>query len=185
MLEQLRIERLASEALTADLLELLVNLSTQTFVETFGTNYTTANLTQYLQERLSPERLHWELTQEPNSFFYLVYSNAKVAGYLKLLSPCTKHLEKAALPITTPHATFLERFYFSAAFQGQGLAAVALSFACSLAKTKATPFIYLSVWENNLKAQRFYQNAGFKIFGETLYPVGQQNDREFLYGKTL
>ena len=66
------------------------------------------------------------------------------------------------------------------------MAAVALQFALSHAKYQhQAAFAYLTVWEHNLRAQRFYQTHGFLTLGTIGFPVGDAVDREYLYGKVL
>jgi diamine N-acetyltransferase len=186
VLETLSFERLNSTGVSHEQLHSLVAVSQQTFVETFGAVYTEADATHYLKERLSLKRLEWEVSEEPNTFFYLIRVNQQVVGYLKTIHPCHRYLDEAALPFSLKHPTLLERFYFVKNFQGQGLAPVALQFTLSLAKVQqGSDFMYLTVWENNGRARRFYEKAGFTIVGSTEYRVGEQADLDYVYGLTL
>jgi RimJ/RimL family protein N-acetyltransferase len=41
--------------------------------------------------------------------------------------------------------------------------------------------LWISVWSENLGAQRFYARYGFAYAGEYEFPVGEQRDREFMF----
>jgi ribosomal protein S18 acetylase RimI-like enzyme len=156
----------------------------QTFVATFGHNYSQADLDTYRQQRLSLSALTTELL-DPTANFYGFWLADALVGYAKWQVPCQKHLTPA-LAQRYPKAFYLERFYFLEQAQGTGVAAVALPFALSHAKyTHQATFAYLTVWEHNLKAQHFYQNFGFRTLATVGYPVGDTVDREYLYGKNL
>ena len=41
--------------------------------------------------------------------------------------------------------------------------------------------MYLSVWENNARAQAFYRRYGFEHVGEHKFMVGNTADRDFIW----
>jgi ribosomal protein S18 acetylase RimI-like enzyme len=160
----------------------LTGLARQTFGTTF-THYSQSDLNAYLDKALSLEALRSELEDASNRFV-TVHLNGELTGYLKWQYPTTRYQEHARLPAKRPF--LLERFYFLEAYQGRGIAPIALAYCLSFAKCQAgSDYIYLSVWEGNYRAQRFYQKHGFRTLGSFDYPVGSQLDREFLYGMPL
>jgi ribosomal protein S18 acetylase RimI-like enzyme len=160
----------------------LVRLARQTFCETF-THYEPADLQAYLDTALSLEAFRLELA-DPSNRFTEVLVGGEVGGYLKWQYPTSRYQEYVTLPARRP--CLLERFYFLPAFQGRGIADVALAYCLSWARWEAgADYLYLSVWEGNFRAQSFYQKHGFRTLGSFGYPVGQQVDREFVYGRPL
>lgn len=163
-------------------LQNLTALARTTFSNTF-VHYTEVDLNAYLNSSLTSEKLQEEL-EDPTNHFYLVLMNSEVAGYLKFLSPSTRYLDR----VTTSYrkAVLLERFYFLPDYFGTGLASIALEFVTAFARTQAgADLLYLSVWEKNYRAQSFYQKSGFRTLGSFDFPVGEEIDLEFLYGKKL
>lgn len=162
--------------------ETLSEMARFTFSHTFR-HYDPADLHDYLDSSLSVEALEAELDDEKN-FFYFVRLNGETAGYLKWISPSREYLEHTTLDPKL--AVLLQRFYFLPHFCGVGLAPVALEFVKSFARHHAgAELLYLSVWEKNYRAQRFYQKHGFRTLGSFGYPVGRVIDVEFLYGYAL
>ncbi|MDA8644779.1 GNAT family N-acetyltransferase, partial [Flavobacteriaceae bacterium] len=99
---------------TSSELNLLRNLSINTFIETFGAQNTEANIQHYLASQMSVTQLKKEL-QSANSDFYFAYFNDTLVGYLKLNYPLVK-LEK-----TEKEKTFeIQRIYLLKAFQRRG-----------------------------------------------------------------
>jgi len=164
---------------SADALAILQRVAEATFVHTFGHMYSAEDLSAYLQARLSPQALRAEVA-DPGNVFYGVYLADVLVGYLKLMPGCTKHIE--GTPEQTARPCFLERFYLLPDWQGVGLAQVMLAFVLQVARRHyGADSVHLTVWEENYRAQRFYQQAGFRTVRKVAYPVGQQVDIEFLY----
>ena len=61
----------------------LVQLSVQTFEETFGHKNTKENMAWYFKTKMNSEQLKKELLH-PNSDFYWILFRKKIIGYLKL-----------------------------------------------------------------------------------------------------
>lgn len=166
----------------ADELQQLSDIARLTFRTTF-VHYSQADLLHYLNTSLSPETLRHEI-EDPKNFFYFVLENGVIAGYLKWITPTKQYL--SGFELTFTKAVLLQRFYFLPEHVGTGLASIALEFVTSYARHRANAdLLYLSVWEKNFRAQRFYQKNGFRTLGSFDYPVGQEIDVEFLYTKRL
>ncbi|MEB3206321.1 MAG: GNAT family N-acetyltransferase [Vampirovibrionales bacterium] len=160
-------------------LETLQAIVLTTFEETFRTNYCDDDYHAYVKERLSIDALSAE-REDPTAFFTLVVADETPAGYLKWNVPCRRYLPDS---LTCQVPFNLERFYFLKAFQGMGIGPVALQYVLSQARyVHAADYIYLTVWEKNFRAQKFYQEAGFRTLTQVIYPVGNAQDIEFVYG---
>jgi ribosomal protein S18 acetylase RimI-like enzyme len=48
-------------------------------------------------------------------------------------------------------------------------------------KSDGAAALWLSVWENNERAQRFYKRYGFEHVGEHKFMVGNTADRDFIW----
>lgn len=166
----------------SDELTALAEMATFTFCDTFR-HYQKADIDHYIKESLSVEALALEL-QDPNNTFYFILFNEVRAGFFKWVHPSSTYLEHSQVRCQNPF--LIQRFYLMPDYCGKGLASVALEFVTSFAKYQAgADFLYLSVWEKNYRAQSFYQKHGFRTIGSFGYPVGQEIDHEFLYGKRL
>lgn len=171
-----------SPSLPDDELTALVDLARTTFSNTFR-HYKESDLTAYLDKELSREALSAELCDPDNTFYYVLL-NGRKTGYIKWVFPGKKYLEYVKLPAERP--LLLERIYFLPDYQGCGLAPVALTFALSVARYQLkADYAYLSVWDKNYRAQRFYQRHGFVTLSSFDYPVGEQLDHELLLGRSL
>ena len=57
--------------------------------------------------------------------------------------------------------------------------------ALAWARGKGAKVMFLSVWENNLRAQAFYKRYGFEHVKEHKFMVGRIADRDFIWRLAL
>lgn len=160
----------------------LTNMARSTFASTF-THYRPEDLNAYLNEYLSFEAIQGELADPTNGFRFILLDGVRT-GFLKWQAPTTRYQDKVQVPGKKPF--LLDKLYFLEEYKGQGLGPISLAYILSFARYRAAAdFVYLSVWERNYRAQKFYQQAGFRTIGSFRFPVGEAQDLEFLYGMAL
>ena len=79
----------------------------------------------------------------------------------------------------------LKRLYVDKAAQGRGIGNDLIQAALDWACDRDAPAIYLSVFSENHRAQSLYESLGWRKISEFLFPVGEQNDLEYLMEKWL
>jgi len=149
----------------------LAILGARLFSENFAYLYDPRDLAAFLAESYSPEYFLQELK---HCTILLAMDGADIAAYAKLGA--------LSLPAPAPKkgAAELHRLYIASGYQGQGLGHAMMQEILSQPCMKAASEIYLGVWENNFRAQKFYAGYGFLVVGEYLYPVGGHRDRELI-----
>ena len=68
---------------------------------------------------------------------------------------------------------------------GKGLGALLLKHCLEAAKSKGFKTLWLGVWEENRRAQRFYEKHGFKRVGTLTFPYGDTVGTNFVLEKVL
>jgi GNAT superfamily N-acetyltransferase len=153
--------------------EALAAIGETTFVETFGHLYPSAHLAAFVAEAYDLERTRAALA-DPAQASWLVEAGGAAVGYASV-GPCgLPH------PDVTPACGELKRIYLTAAWQGSGLAARLYEETRAWLERDGPRSIWLGVWSQNLKAQRFYARRGFVQVGEYGFHVGGTIDREFI-----
>jgi len=145
----------------------------KTFVETFADSNSAENLAAYLEEGFSVDKLGAELRNE-NSQFYFALQKEEVIGYLKV------NWGDAQSEKQDPHALEIERIYVLQQYHGTQVGALLYQQALAIAKARKAPYIWLGVWEENPRAIRFYQKQGFVEFGEHIFQLGDDAQRDVL-----
>lgn len=152
----------------------LAELGARTFSDTFGHLYPREDLEAFLDESHSVAACQSLLT-DPRYAFWLAEEGGEAIGYA-LAGPCgLPHAE------ARPEDGELKRLYVTSARQGSGTGARLFEEALAWLERDGPRTVWISVWSENLGAQRFYARYGFRKAGEYEFVVGRQRDREFIF----
>ena len=154
--------------------EALARIGLETFCETFDGIYSDADLQTYLTQAYDLDRTRAGLA-DPAMASWLVEADGEVVGYATV-GPCgLPH------PDVTPQCGELKRIYVRKGWQGSGLAQRLLAVTTDWLERDGPRTIWLGVWSENLKAQRFYGKHGFAQAGAYDFHVGTQVDLEYIF----
>lgn len=167
-MENLQIRRATPE----DLPELM-RISRQTFHDSFADFNTMEDMELYLSQAFTTEQLGRELSNPESAFFFAVLDGT-VAGYMKTNTGRAQSDERF------PEALQLERIYLSASCQGKGIGQRLLDEAIRMAKEGGHDQLWLSVWERNPGAIRFYGRNGFRAFDTCLFLLGKDEQTDVM-----
>lgn len=171
-------EHITIEKLTISDLEQLQQIGRQTFYETFAEQNSEQNMKKYLENAFSTEKLKAEIT-DANTSFYFARTGKKIIGYLKLNSSASQ------TEIQDNNAIEIERIYVLKEFIGKGVGRVLCEKAIEIAKRKKMDYIWLGVWENNLRALNFYQKNGFVTFDKHIFKLGEDEQTDIMMRRKL
>lgn len=141
----------------------------QTFYETFSTGNSKDNMSKYLEEGFSTEKLTTEFSDNDSEFYFATLSD-KVIGYLKL------NFGQSQTELRDEKAIEIERIYVLKEFQGQSVGQLLYDQAIKIARQKKIDYIWLGVWEENPRAINFYKKNGFVEFDKHIFKLG--NDKQ-------
>lgn len=156
-----------------DDLQTLRTISIQTFTETFAHLNTAADMEKYVSDNLSVQRLAAEL-ENPNSRFFFASVNGQTAGYLKV------NTGGAQTELKNERALEIERIYVQNLFQGAQVGKALFRKAVDLAREEGARYIWLGVWEKNLKAIAFYEKQGFVAFDKHVFVLGNDPQTDIM-----
>jgi ribosomal protein S18 acetylase RimI-like enzyme len=159
-------------------LDLLQQISRETFQETFSGSNTQENMNTYLNENLSLEKLRAELSN-PDSFFYFATHDTHVIGYLKINKGNAQSEKISDVSIE------IERIYARATYHGKGVGKLLLEHAITEAKNVHADMVWLGVWEENPRAIAFYRKHGFIEFDRHEFRLGDDIQTDILMRKFL
>ncbi len=157
----------------ASRLDALSALSQHTFLETFADANTSADMARYLAENFNGERLAAEL-HDPGSTFFFAEQDGLVIGYLKLNTGSAQTEPMAG------DSMEVERIYVVRARQGEGVGQALLDHAMAQARQQGIHEMWLGVWEHNPRAIAFYRRNGFEEFGDHVFMLGKDEQRDVL-----
>ena len=154
----------------------LAELGARSFTETFGHLYTPENLAAFLKGH-SEEKWRSELA-DPAYAVRIGEADGRAVAYAKLTPP--------GLPFEPQgEAIELKQFYVLKDWQGSGAAHHLMQWVLDEAKRRGAQDLYLSVFTENARAQRFYARYGFEEVGRWKFMVGSHADEDIIMRKAL
>ena len=159
-------------------IDALKKIGKQTFLETFEDSNTAEDMELYLNQNFSTQQISKELGNH-NSAFYFAESEDKTLGYLKV------NWSDAQTEFHDKNALEIERIYVLKQFHGKKVGQLLYKKALEIANNKKSKYIWLGVWEHNIKAIGFYQKNGFVVFDTHVFIVGEDEQTDYLMKRVL
>jgi ribosomal protein S18 acetylase RimI-like enzyme len=152
----------------------LSHIATRTFIDTFGHMYPDADLQDFLQKNYAIAQCERLLADAAYAVWLLEDAGAAVGH--ALAGPC-------GLPhdAVTARDGELKRLYLLPQAQNGGWGSRLFDTALAWLERDGPRTIWISVWSENLGAQRFYARWGFAKVAEYEFVVGRVRDHEFMF----
>lgn len=150
--------------------------ATRTFVDTFGHLYPPEDLAAFLAAKYGSAIQIKEIA-DPATRYRIALRDGALVGY------CMMGAVDMAVDATD--ALELHRLYVDSDAKGSGVARTLMDDCLAWARANGAKTLYLSVWEDNHRAQRFYKSYGFEHLGEHNFMVGNTADRDFIWRLAL
>lgn len=157
----------------------LAEMARQSFTETFAHLFPPEPFAAFLDRAYGPggtmERdlgnaaIHW----------LAAASGDTVVGYAKLLPLA------APAPTPRPGALELQQIYVRRSWHGKGVADRLMEWAVDSARKCGAPEIYLTVFDHNERAKRFYSRYGFSEVARCTFTLGERIYDDRIWRKAL
>lgn len=157
-------------------IEVLQQISYETFNETFRDQNSPENIDHYLEKSFNIPQLEKELIN-PSSQFFFAYIDHDLAGYLKI------NTDQAQSEAISEDSLEIERIYIKQSFQKHGVGKRLFHHALQIAQQQDKQQIWLGVWEKNEKAIAFYQKIGFVPTGQHSFYMGDEQQTDLIMTK--
>lgn len=154
-------------------IETLQKIGQQTFFETFSLENSQEDMAEYLEKNFAIEKLTKELNDADSEFYFAEFEGT-VVGYLKVNAGISQTEMK------TENSLEIERIYVIKEFLGKKVGQVLYEKAIAIAITKKVDFVWLGVWEENMRAIRFYEKNGFIAFDKHIFKLGDDEQTDIM-----
>lgn len=161
------------QRVTLNDIDQLQKIGKQTFFETFSAENTEENMTKYLQEGFSIEKLTAEL-ENKNSELYFAILDGNIIGYLKL------NFGQSQTELKDNKALEIERIYVLKDFYGKYVGQLLFRKAMDIARQKSVNYVWLGVWEENQRAINFYKKNNFVVFDKHIFKLGNEEQTDIM-----
>lgn len=159
--------------------KLISVLASATFYEAYFEQDESANLASYIQDAFDLEVVRSEITDAKSTFFVLLL-NGMAVGYARLIAGSTLDCIRS-----TSSVIELKRIYLIERMWGTGLGKLLLEHCLNYAADRGFDALWLGVWDENVRAQSFYQKFGFREVGTIAFPYGDVVGTNLVLEKTL
>lgn len=159
-------------------LEVVQNLGIKTFSETFAADNSEEAMKKYLEESFNTEKVRSELAN-PDSLFYVAWEEDEPVGYLKVNSG------KAQTELQDETSLEIERIYVKKSHHGKKVGQLLYDQALETAQSLKKTYLWLGVWEENLRALNFYRKNGFVEFDKHIFRLGDEEQTDLMMKKML
>ena len=158
-------ESIVIKRVNPDDINKLQQIGRQTFYETFSAGNSEENMTRYLDDSFSINKLTAELNDKDSEFYFAELDN-NIIGYLKL------NFGRSQTELKDNKALEIERIYVLKEFHGKKAGQLLYKKAISIAMQKNSDYVWLGVWEENPRAINFYKKNGFIEFDKHIFVLG-------------
>ena len=153
-------------------------LSTQVFLDTYASRGVSPSLAREALEQHSVA-VYEALLAEADVAIVVAECPGHLVGFAQLKAGTTH----ALVPSTA--ASELQRLYVQEPFTGRGVGRDLLRQAEKTAAARGADMLWLTAWEGNLRALRFYPRCGYDDLGATVYSFGGEDFPNRLFGKRV
>ncbi|HRI78987.1 MAG TPA: GNAT family N-acetyltransferase [Cyclobacteriaceae bacterium] len=151
----------------------LRRIAIETQIDTFGEANTRENMDEFIAVNYNLPQLQKEWS-EAGSLYTMAWEGEKAAGFSRL------RLSQEANHLLGSNTIELQRLYVTKEFQGRKVGALLMQHAIDYSRGKGFDWLWLGVWEHNIKAQQFYSKWGFSRFSEHTFYMGQDAQTDWL-----
>lgn len=151
----------------------LQKIGRETFYESFSAVNDDADMEEYLNDSFSIEKITAEVNDQ-NTLIYFAKIEDLIIGYLKL------NFGSSQTEFKDDNALEIQRIYVSKEYQGRNIGQLLYEKAIEMAKHKHFDYVWLGVWEKNLRAIKFYQRNDFVAFDKHLFKLGEDLQTDIL-----
>ncbi len=151
----------------------LRRVAIRTQVETFSKSNSHDIMEAYLRETFNEETFTREF-HELGSVYLIAWEGTAMAGYLRL------RLNGEVGHLLGNNAIELQRLYVTQEYQGRKVGATLMQQACAYSRQRQFEWLWLGVWDGNMKAQAFYKRWGFEPFSEHTFWMGPDPQHDWL-----
>jgi ribosomal protein S18 acetylase RimI-like enzyme len=154
----------------------LAALFSETFTATFAHLYSPGDLAAFLAGHTAE---HWAEQLRDPAFSVRIAEDADGAVGLAKVGPVKLPVEDSGPALEVRQLYVLDRV------RGSGVAAKLMDWVLEEASARQANNVYLSVYTDNIRAQRFYSRYGFVEVGPCVFMVGGQADEDIIMRRSI
>lgn len=142
--------------------------------ETFAHSAPPKDIEAYLAKAYGPDGALIRDLSDSTVRYRLATDAGAIVGYAKLCQPFLPPEDIALGGLQ------LSQLYVASSHHGTGIADALMRWTIDTARQAGANALYLTVWEHNPRAKRFYDKRGFVHIADYAFQTGSQIDRDLI-----
>jgi len=159
-------------------LKRLRDIAIESYEQAFASFNTRENMDVFLSEAYSLDQLEKEWNEE-GSIYYLAWDGDQQVGFARIRRSTEVESQLGKNSIE------LHRLYVHPDHQGKKVGSALMHHVLDYSVQHGFDWLWLGVWEHNIKAQEFYFKWGFQKFGAHIFQMGDDAQTDWLLRKKL
>ena len=164
---------------TAAMTRPLLAVARRIFADTFSLRYDPDAFEQFCDQAYAVDSPMARDLGDPDVDWQVAAVDAKPIGYAKL-TPL-----RAPAPAPRLGSLELQQIYVESDWHGTGVAERLMLWAVERAMLRGAPQLFLTVFDHNHRAKRFYARHGFREVGRCTFTLGARVDDDRIWCKEL
>ena len=164
---------------TADDAPALAEFMSRNFLATYGECSSPANVAAAVAKHYGLEAQQRQIADRARLNLVMEHEG-RLAGHAQL-----RFGSDTPAPVRPLPSAELSRFYIDQSFHGHGLAQRMMAEVRRLAAARGARSLWLSCWQQQPQAIRFYEKEGFRIAGTLVFEVGDDPKDDWLMVRAL
>ncbi|SPO48010.1 uncharacterized protein PSANT_05698 [Moesziomyces antarcticus] len=158
-------------------------LGAKVFYESFAWSMPAQDMRDYLDTSYSASAIQLELSDTATYRFWVARDDStnKLLGFVQL-NRCS---DEPCLTVKPPESIELQRIYTDTAAHSRGVGSTLMAKALEYVAEQGYKAIWLGVWEENPKAQKFYKRNGFNKVGTHDFVMGSCVQTDWILERIL
>ena len=152
----------------------IADFARQTFETAFGRDNDPEDMRAYLDSCFTIRQIRKEL-HKPDVNYLLAYSDKRLVGYVKLEAGPPPGYDAAIKPVQ------LSRIYVASHLLGKGFGSQLMQLTLQECRQQGYESVWLGVWDQNLRARRFYERCGYIEIGKKSFILGSDTQVDTVY----
>lgn len=154
-------------------------MARRSFAETFARRYDPLPFEKFLDDSYGPGGSMADDLENPLVRWLVGFASSVPVGYVKL-TPV-----RAPVAAPRPGALELQQIYVLKRWHGTGVAGRLMEWALDTATAAHAPEVYLTVFDHNERAKRFYTRYGFGEVGQCTVTIAGRIDEDRIWRRSL
>ncbi|NAY92009.1 GNAT family N-acetyltransferase [Muricauda sp. JGD-17] len=150
------------KARLSDSLRISILLKT-VYIQAYAIEGITFEFANFIEEKFSKEKIEEKIKENPDNLL-VCHCNGNPIGIAEIIYNSECPIRKIATPE-------LGKLYVLERFHRTGVAGHLMQKVEEITRLKGYKELNLEVWENNLKAIKFYEKHGYKLLGKVDFPM--------------